>query len=243
MSAATTSTGTASSLDLADGECVVTGAVRYGPWDPWPVTLFSPGIMGWYRFVPRMETYHGVLSMDHSLLGSITIDGERDLLRPRARLRREGLGPFVSQLVDLGAVEQFRGRGTSVMVSVAKIPWMGGSFVGNIAGLLHDGALRRFATYTGARIKLVETGENEAHLVIADRREELELHLHGCETLILKAPVLGAMEGRDAESLGGTIDVTLRAVRGGRAKVVFEGTGHQAGIEIMNDRGELQVSD
>jgi len=56
---------------------------------------------------------------------------------------------------------------------------------------------------------------------------------------MLKAPVLGAMEGRDAESLGGTLDVTLRAVRGGRAQVVFDGTGQQAGIEIMNDADEL----
>jgi len=28
-------------------------------------------------------------------------------------------------------------------------------------------------------------------------------------------------------------------VRGGRASVVFQGTGRQAGIEIMNDRDEL----
>jgi hypothetical protein len=231
------------SLDLADDECVVTGAVRYGPWDPWPVTLFSPGIMGWYRFVPRMETYHGVLSMDHSLLGSITIDDSETCFdHGRGYVEKDWGRSFPSSWIWAQS-NSFAARGTSVMVSVAKIPWMGGSFVGNIAGLLHDGELRRFATYTGARIKLVETGENEARVVVGDRREELEVHLHGCETLILKAPVLGAMEGRDAESLGGIIDVTLHAVRGGRAAVVFAGTGHQAGIEIMNDLDELRVSD
>jgi hypothetical protein len=47
------------------------------------------------------------------------------------------------------------------------------------------------------------------------------------------------MEGRDAESLGGSIDVSLRTLRGGRATVVFEGVGGQAGIEVMNDKGEL----
>ena len=32
----------------------VEGELRFGPWTPWPVSLLTPGIMGWYRFVPRM---------------------------------------------------------------------------------------------------------------------------------------------------------------------------------------------
>jgi hypothetical protein len=47
------------------------------------------------------------------------------------------------------------------------------------------------------------------------------------------------MESRAAESLGGTIDVTLRSLRGGRAGVVFTGSGTCAGIEVMNDNDEL----
>jgi tocopherol cyclase len=124
-------------------------------------------------------------------------------------------------------------------VSVAKVPWMTGAFVGNIAGLLLDGELHRFATYTGARLACLEAGSNSAHMVLRDRRSELELDIRGCRTLMLKAPVLGAMEGRDAESLGGTIEVTLRELRGGRAAVVYRGVGRQAGIEVMNDRDEL----
>ncbi len=116
---------------------------------------------------------------------------------------------------------------------------MTGAFVGNIAGLLIDGDLHRFATYTGAKLTCIETGANEAHITLADKHEELDIHVQGCEALILKSPVLGAMEGRDAESLGGTIEVTLRSLRGGRAQVAFAGTGTHAGIEVMNDKDEL----
>jgi hypothetical protein len=51
--------------------------------------------------------------------------------------------------------------------------------------------------------------------------------------------VLGAMEGHDAESLGGTIEVTLRELRGGTPVVAYRGTGRQAAVEVMNDRDEL----
>ncbi len=226
-------------LDLHDAGRHVTGELHYEPWRPWPVTTFSPGIMGWYRFVPRMETYHGVLSMDHGLSGSLTVDGAHiDFRGGRGYVEKDWGRSFPSSWIWAQS-NSFERHGVSVSVSVAKVPWMTGSFVGNIAGLLLDGELHRFATYTGAKLTAIETGPNEAHITLTDKREELDVHVHGCKALILKAPVLGSMESRAAESLGGTIDVTLRTLRGGRAGVAFNGSGTCAGIEVMNDKDEL----
>ena len=226
-------------LDLDDGKRVVKGTLSFGAWSPWPVTAFTPGIMGPYRFVPGMETYHGVLSMDHSVAGTVTLDGEEIRFDAgRGYVEKDWGRSFPSSWI-WAQTNHFGSPGTSLTLSVAKVPWMTGAFVGNIAGLLRDGELHRFATYTGASLRCIETGDSEAHLTIGDSREEIEMHLHGCEALELKSPVLGAMEGRDAESLGGTIDVTLRTLRGGRAHVAYAGTGRQAGIEIMNDADEL----
>ena len=234
-----TFSSTGMTLDLKDGIHEVAGSVRFGSWTPWPVEVLSPGVMGWYRFVPAMETYHAVLSMDHALSGSLTLDGDRiDFARGRGYVEKDWGRSFPSSWIWAQS-NHFEDPGTSVMLSVARIPWMTGAFVGSIAGLLLDGKLHRFATYTGARITCIETGVNEAHVTVADKREQLEVRMHGCRTLTLKAPVLGSMEGRDAESLGGTIDVTLRTLSGGRTDVVFEGTGWQAGIEVMNAKDEL----
>ena len=35
----------------------------------YPGTIFSPGIMGWYSFVPFMECKHGIVSINHDLTG------------------------------------------------------------------------------------------------------------------------------------------------------------------------------
>jgi len=226
-------------LDLADGEHVVRGDVRFGTWTPWPVKALSPGIMGPFRFVPRMQTYHGVLSMDHTVSGSIVLDGQRvDLDGGRGYVEKDWGSSFPSSWIWAQS-NHFEHAGTSLMLSVARVPWMGGAFVGVIAGLLHEGELHRFATYTGARIRCIETGDNGARVIIGGSREQLEVRLHGVETLMLKAPVLGAMEGRDAESLGGTVEVVLRTSHAGHDRAVFTGVGQQAGIEIMNDRDEL----
>jgi hypothetical protein len=41
----------------------------------YPVSLFSPGIMGWYAYVPGMECYHGAVSLDHMLKGELEYNG------------------------------------------------------------------------------------------------------------------------------------------------------------------------
>jgi hypothetical protein len=226
-------------LRLQDGAYAVHGDVSFEPWFPWPVTALSPGIMGWYRFVPRMETYHAVLSMDHAISGTVVFDGEAiDFEGGRGYVEKDWGRSFPSSWVWAQS-NHFERPGTSVIASVAKVPWMTGAFVGNIGGLLLEGTLHRFATYTGAKLVCIETGANTAHLILRDRHEELELVIEGRETLMLKAPVLGSMQGRDAESLGGTIAVTLRSLRGGRAGVVYQGLGRRAGIEVMNERDEL----
>ncbi len=226
-------------VDLDDGHRSIRGELRFRGWTPWPVRPFSPGIMGPFRFVPGMETYHGVLSMDHDVDGQLVLDGETiSFAGGRGYTEKDWGRSFPSSWIWAQS-NTFEEPGTSLMLSVAKIPWMSGAFVGSIAGLLLDGELHRFATYTGAKVRCIETGENAAHVTIGDRREQIEVHLTGCDTLILKAPVLGAMEGHDAESLGGTLDVTLRSVRGGRASVRYRGVGRQAGIEIMNHNDEL----
>lgn len=227
------------SLDLADENGTVKGEVGFGPQTPWPVKALSPGIMGWYRFVPAMETYHGVLSMDHALSGSVALDGrELDFGGGRGYTEKDWGRSFPSSWVWAQS-NGFERTGVSVTVSVAQIPWMTGAFIGHIAGMLVDGDLHRFATYTGAKLESIVTRPGGADIVIRDRHEELELHLDGATPSALKAPTLGSMEGRANESLDGTIHATLRAVRGGRAQVLFEGIGRNAGVEVMNDRGEL----
>ena len=56
-------------LDLPN----IKGSLKFENVTPWSSSLFSPGIMGPFSFVPFMECYHGILSMDHSITGELSI--------------------------------------------------------------------------------------------------------------------------------------------------------------------------
>ena len=60
-------------LNLPD----VKGILQFGNIVKWPNPWYSPGIMGPYSFVPFMECYHGILSMDHSVEGQLEINQKK----------------------------------------------------------------------------------------------------------------------------------------------------------------------
>ena len=226
-------------LDLSGKAGELRGAVTFGEWVPWPVTALSPGIMGWYRFVPFMECYHGVLGLDHSLMGSLTLDGvTTDLTGGRGYAEKDWGRSFPEAWVWLQS-NHFGAPGTSLTLSVAKIPFMGSWFVGQIAGLLHNGHLYRFTTYTGAKLTHLEHRDGGVTVVMRDRRHELVVEADGAHPGELASPVLGGMTGRVQESLSGRVHVRL--VRRSDGSVVYEGDGTNTGMELMDPDGVLAV--
>lgn len=217
-------------LALEGGAGRVNGALKFGTQTPWPVRPLSPGIMGWYRFVPFMEAYHGVLSLDHSVEGSLGIDGESvDFSEGRGYAEKDWGRSFPSAWVWAQS-NHFESPGTSVTVSIARIPWLGGSFIGYIVGLLHDGTLYEFTTYNGARVPYFDLTDGRTTMLLTRKGLELHLTIDGAHPGTLRSPVMGAMSGTVWESLDASIAVKLSRAD----TVLFEGTGTHAGVELMD---------
>lgn len=219
------------SLQTESPECTVTGEVSFTGLTPWPVTLASPGIMGWYAWVPRMECYHGVLSLDHEIHGTLIVDGQPiDFTGGRGYIEKDWGRSFPAAWIWL-QTNHFERPGTSLTASVAVIPWLGSTFRGFIVGLWHEGALYRFATYTGARVERLAIGEDRVDWVIRDRRHRLEMLGRRTQTGELRGPTGLDMGGRVPESLQATVEVRLSAIAGG--DVIFAGTGRNGGLEVL----------
>lgn len=228
-------------LDLAGEAGRVCGRLEFGEWSPWPVRVLSPGIMGWYRFVPFMETYHGVLSMDHTLSGGLEIDGSQLRFDGGRGYTEKDWGRSFPSAWVWAQSNHFgpdgSADGTSASISVARIPWLRGSFIGYIVGVWHGGELHAFTTYNGSRMRAFSLRDGEAHLTLSRGDLELDVAIAGAHPGELRSPVLGAMDGVVWESLEATVQLELR--RSGRT--VFDGVGRHAGVELMDDDGLLEA--
>jgi tocopherol cyclase len=203
----------------------------------WPVTLRSPGVMGWFAYVPIMECYHGVVGLDHGLHGSLSLGPDHvALLGGRGYIEKDWGQSFPRAWVWVQS-NHFDEPGVCLTASVALIPNLGRVFPGFIVGLWRRGQLHRFATYTGATIESLRVDEHRVQWVMADRRHRLVLAAHRAPTTVLPGPTIEGMERSVHETLRAAVDVRLEDRARGR--VLFEGRGRSAGLEVMGDVARL----
>jgi tocopherol cyclase len=228
-------------LRIDDARQQISGAIRFHDMTPWPVTVAAPGIMGWYAWVPFMECYHGVVSLDHTLSGTLTIDGhEIDFTGGRGYIEKDWGRTFPEAWIWFQS-NHFESPGTSLTGSIAIIPWLWTAFPGFIIGVWHERQLYRFATYTGAKTERLQVTEKTIDWVVSDREFRLEMFVtqgSGSTFGLLKGPDTVEMGKRVAETLSAKVQVRLTEKKdNGRA--IFEGTGRHAGLEVHEVEARL----
>ncbi|MCB9345635.1 MAG: hypothetical protein H6576_18255 [Lewinellaceae bacterium] len=222
-------------LDLLQAK----GELHFKNQVPWSSSWYSPGIMGPYSFVPFMECYHGILSMDHIIEGCLTINGEElDFTGGKGYMEKDWGRSFPSAYIWM-QTNHFSKPGISLKASVAKIPWLTGAFVGFIAGVWINGQLIEFTTYNSTKLRKSYADQEKVQLVMENRKYLLEIHAHREKATALASPILGFMDGRIEESMTSKVEVKLYDKK--RKAVIFEDTGRNAGLEVAGKVEEIVI--
>ncbi len=220
------------SLDIDEADLRIRGSITLNALRPWPVSLFSPGAMGWYAFMPFMQCYHGVLSFDHEIEGALVINDREYTFDPgRGYLEKDWGHRFPEGYIWMQS-NQFPSPGTSIFVSVARVPWIRGSFNGFLIALLHENRLYRFTTYNASRIESIHADENHIRLTVANQKNRLDIKADRTAGGMLFGPDGTSFRQNILESLNGTVTVTLRHLNTGGPRICFHETARPAAIEI-----------
>lgn len=231
-------TFSSSGVHLELPEVDLFGEVSFpSPLDPWPVSPVSPGAMGPFAFIPFMECYHGVVSFGHSLAGQVTLDGtEVDLAGGKGYLEKDWGKGFPAGYLWLHS-NHFDHPGTSIMASLALIPWLRGTFRGVLIGLKHRGELYTFATYNRSRTKYIGVDDKRVRwTVLRPDGYRLDLTAERTAGALLHAPIRTEMHKRVEETLNARIGVRLFAPDG---SLLLDDTGEVGGLEVHGDIATL----
>lgn len=196
-------------------------------------------IMGWYRFAPFMQCYHGVVSLDHGLSGSIKMDNQTFNFDDGVGYIEKDWGKSMPSSWIWMQSNSFKAENSSFMLSVATIPWLGKSFTGFLGFFLHDGKAQRFGTYSRAKLT-IDTSDSEAiKITISDKKYTYQLETFRHRSGILKAPVKGSMDRRIAESIDAELKLIVLDEDG---NVIFNDHTSISGLETVGDLEELSRS-
>ncbi len=209
------------------------GKLNFSSNIPWPSSWYSPGIMGPFSFVPMMECYHGILSMDNVIDGHLTIHGETiDFANGRGYMEKDWGHSFPSAYFWL-QTNHFSTAGISLKTSVAKIPWLGTSFVGFIAGMWLYDRLIQFTTYNNSKLRKSFVDKDKLELVLENANYRLEILAHREQVTKLASPISGFMDGRIEESMTSDVEVLLFDKKNNM--VLLKDVGRNAGLEVAGN--------
>lgn len=196
---------------------------------PWPVTLTAPGIMGWYAWIPIMECYHGLVSLDHTISGQFQLaDRMVDFAGGRGYTEKDWGRNFPATWIWLQA-NHFNDEGTCLTASIARIPWFGRSFPGFIIGLWHEGTLYRFTTYVRAKLEKVQVTDTTVHITVRNRTHRLTITAQRAPGALLRAPTPNGMTNHITETIGASAHIHFATLSG---KTLYEGSSDSAGLEV-----------
>ena len=220
-------------LDLGDGEFSADlefdGIVKY------PKSLFSPGIMGPFSFIPCMECYHGIVNISHTTRGKLIAEGINiNMDGGKGYIEKDWGSSFPKSWIWLQA-NNFEDQSVSFMFSVARIPWLKKSFTGMISFLMTREGFHKFATYNGSRIEHLELDNDILDVSIQNNKYKLVFTAEYSKGGILKAPRNGLMMREIEESITANVSLTLSNAQG----IVFKGSSTNAGMEIAGDTEDI----
>lgn len=222
-------------LQLEGDALALKGDLTFENTVPYPVTWAAPGIMGPFGWLTFMECYHGVVSLDHRIEGSLSLDNQViDFSGGRGYIEKDWGESFPSAWIWT-QTNHFQQAGTCLTASIAVIPFKVLTFPGYIVSLWHEEQLYCFATYTGAKIEKLHVTDKTVEWVLSTGKHRLELLATRAQGGLLHEPNRQEMHRRVEETLRATVDVRLSEVGSGRE--LFSGTGRNAGLEVQGDVG------
>ena len=224
-------------LNIEEEEIKISGKILFLDPVKYPVKILSPGVMGWYRFVPTMECYHGIISMGHALEGSLGINASNIDFTGGKGYSEKDWGKSMPLAWIWIQSNHFQKKDLSISFSIANIPWKKSAFTGFLIILSVGDHFYRFTTYKGSRITKLLVKDGGVVLEVKNKDYCLNIDAQSHTTGELKAPVSGEMRRTIHESIESKVSIKLVNRDG---KVILEDTGHPAGMEIAGDVRVLQ---
>ena len=180
-------------------------------------------IMGPFKFVPRMQCNHGVLSLYHEISGVLWLNGEKlDFTSGKGYIEKDWGSSFPETYCWSQCNWGGRHPGC-VMAAAAKIPFGKKAFQGCIAVARQGGREYRFATYLGARVQ----SSNEKEIIIKQGYYRLKISHLGQRAYKLQAPERGEMSRAVSESPVSSVKYQLWK----KNRILFEYRSRDAAFE------------
>lgn len=197
---------------------------------------WRPGIMGPYRFLPFLQSYHEVISLRHRLTGYLQFNGEKISFNEGRGYSEKEWGRKSPRIWIKAQCSHFKGHDMALMVGVARIPFLLEYYTSFAVPLYYKGHLEVFASYNGGQIAKLYRYKGYVHLIITQKSEILDLKIYGSD----ETPLIMDRRSHRIKDIYEclTAKVEVRLIQSGH--VILEDVGNCCHLEMGGNTSKLK---
>lgn len=206
------------------------GNIRFKNLCAWPDSLFNPGSMGYYNYVPFMECYSQVCAIDMDLHGKLNVNNEIiDFNNGKGYIEKNWGKSFPNSWIWIQS-NCFKSYNAALSCSVGHIPFLHTSFRGFLIGLLFNEKFYKFTTMNKSTVSIKEVN-GDVELAAQNLKYRLLIKTLTNKNKFIKCfgPKNNSMIPLLEENLMGEIHVKLIDLQNNMN--IFEDNGECVGIE------------
>ena len=217
------------------------GVINFTKHIDWPKGKLFSSTMGPFAFVPKMESYHEVVSLSNELVGRINIKGDDvDFTNGRGYIEKDWGHSFPSSHVWMQC-NHFSRKDVDLIGLVAKVKWWKISFVGFVAALRFNDEIILFTTYSRSKIHKTRINSKEVVVTLENRKYRLKMSVtRSRKNADMAAPVSGLMDDRFTESLVCKMNIKLFDKKS--RELVLSDYGENVGLEVSGKIDEIIIN-
>ncbi|MDW7739106.1 MAG: tocopherol cyclase family protein [Bacillota bacterium] len=211
-------------------EVSLIGKIKFSNHNKWPDNFLNPGSMGFYNYIPKMQCYSQVCSMDFDLSGSLDFKGQNiDFGGGKGYIEKNWGSAFPYSWIWIQC-NHFQTARASFSCSIGHIPFLFSNFRGFLAGLYVNNDFYEFTSINHSKIEVVSKGSD---VIMNFNNSRHRLHVK-CKTeydnfILLNGPRGDKMIPLVQENLQGNLHLELIDLQTGQT--IINDSGRCAGVE------------
>lgn len=204
-------------LNIDTKDLKLFGELKFSNLTPLSKTVYRPTIMGPFSYIKNMQCNHAIISMHHTVNGTISLNNKKIKLKNATGYIEKDYGTsFPKKYLWLHSNTSKTTKKISLTLSVANIPLGILSFQGFFCTLLINNKEYYFTTYYKDSLKLGpvnESDDDNIHIQLRNNKYQLDLLIFPDPGINLIAPINGTMEKPMKENLTTNTIISLKELK------------------------------
>lgn len=223
-------------LNIKSEKGSLTGEVFFSQHRGLKQSFWKPGLMGPYKYLPFLKSYHEVISLQSALRGSLWLNGREISFNEGKGYIEKDWGREFPKVWLWAQCNHFKKHDLSLMIGITRLPIFFDYYTSFAIPIWHHEELEIFSNYNGGHIAKLYRYKGYVHLIVVQKNKLLDIKLYGNDEI----SCISAKNSHSIRDVYACEEAKIEIKLTQDKEVVLEEVGHLCEIEIGGNTSKIK---